>query len=96
MLRGAFLTSFGLQKEVYIGTIALIALIVDVTRIPLYLSYGYLDTQFLLLIPPLFLIALLGSYIGKQIIQIIPSNTLRSIILVGIMILSCMMIWQNW
>ena len=96
VLRWAFLTSFGLQKEVYIGTIALIALIVDVTRIPLYLSYGYLDTQFLLLIPPLFLVALLGSYIGKQIIQIIPSNTLRSIILVGIVILSCMMIWQNW
>lgn len=96
VLRGAFLTSFELQKEARIGTIALIALIVDVTRIPLYLSYGYLDTQFLVLIPPLFLIALLGSYIGKQVIQRIPSNILRIIILVGIMILSCVMIWQNW
>src|SRR3989344_2889315 len=41
-LRGAFLTGFGLTKEKYIATAASIALAVDLTRIPVYLSDGFL------------------------------------------------------
>lgn len=38
VLRGAFMTLFNLKKEQYIATIASIALLVDFTRIPLYLN----------------------------------------------------------
>lgn len=40
VLRWAFLTAFGLSKEAYIATIASIALLVDITRIPVYFANG--------------------------------------------------------
>lgn len=42
VLRGAFMTLFGLSRERYIATIASIALLVDLTRIPIYFSQGFL------------------------------------------------------
>src|SRR3989338_3664126 len=44
-LRGAFLTAFNLKKKVYIATIAVIALTADITRIPIYLGAGFLESR---------------------------------------------------
>lgn len=79
---------FGLSKERYIATIASIALLVDVTRIPLYVSQGFLSKEYLSLIPILFVIAFIGSWIGKKIVHHIPTDVLRKIILIGIIIMS--------
>jgi uncharacterized protein len=79
---------FGLSKERYIATIASIALLVDITRIPLYFSQGFLSREFFYLIPILFLIAFIGSWIGKKIVAHIPSQILRTIILIGIIFMS--------
>lgn len=80
-LRGAFLTAFGLPKEKYITTAASIALAVDVTRIPVYLSQGFLETRYYWYIPILFLIALLGSYMGKQIVSKFTQDFFRKVVL---------------
>jgi len=40
-LRGAFLAAFSLPKEKYIATAAFTALLVDATRIPVYLGEGF-------------------------------------------------------
>src|SRR3989338_1920520 len=50
-LRGAFLTAFSLPKEVYIATSAAIALVVDITRIPIYLTSGFLEQQWYWYLP---------------------------------------------
>jgi len=42
-LRGSFLTAFNLDKNVYIATSAIIAIAVDITRLPIYLAGGFLD-----------------------------------------------------
>ena len=51
------MTLFGLKKEVYVSTIASIALLVDFTRIPIYFGNGFLETQYFWYIPILFVIA---------------------------------------
>jgi uncharacterized membrane protein YfcA len=85
VLRWAFLQGFSLPKEQYIATIASIALIVDATRIPLYFGNGFLPPDKLVLIPFLFVVAFLGSHIGKYIVQKIPEQLWRRIILIAIM-----------
>lgn len=94
VLRGAFLTSFGLTKEAYIATIASIALLVDITRVPVYFANGLMDTSLLWTIPVLFVIAYTGSWIGKKIVQRINENILRKIILWAIIIVSGLLAWQ--
>lgn len=95
VLRGAFVTAFALPKEQYIGTIALVALIVDATRIPLYFWQWFLDKQYYFLIPFLLLIALIGSYIGRKIVKSISEQIFRKIILIGIIILSLKFVYDG-
>jgi len=96
VLRGAFMTLFGLARERYIATIASIALLVDFTRIPLYFGQGFLSTEYLPLIPVLLVIAFVGSYIGKKIVGHIPTELLRRIILMGIIVMSLWLGWQGY
>lgn len=90
------MTLFGLSKERYIATIASIALLVDFTRIPLYFSQGFLSHEYFYLISILLLIAFIGSYIGKKIVGILPSELLKKIILIGIIIMSVLLGWQGY
>ena len=85
-LRGAFLTGFGLPKEKYIATAAAIAIAVDLTRLPIYLSQGFLTSKYFWYVPTLFVIAIVGSFIGKQIIKKFPYKVFRKIVLVAILI----------
>ena len=94
ILRWAFLTVFNLPKEQYIATIASIALLVDITRIPLYFGQWFLDHRYLIYIPILFIIAFIGSYIGKKIVSQMNQKILKKIILIGIMILSLILVYQ--
>ncbi|MBI4062529.1 sulfite exporter TauE/SafE family protein [Candidatus Gottesmanbacteria bacterium] len=85
-LRGAFLTAFQLKKEKYIATAAAIAIAVDLTRIPVYVSQGFLEQPYYWYIPVLFIVALTGSYIGKQIVDIIPQKIFRNVVLLGLVL----------
>ena len=86
-LRGAFLTAFGVPKEQYIATSAAIALAVDATRIPVYLTQGFLNKEFYWFIPVLFAIAFSGSYAGKRIVKKIPQKQFRRLVLVAILLI---------
>lgn len=84
-LRGAFLTAFELPKERYIATAAVIALTNDLTRIPVYLSRGYLNPENFKLLPGLLLIAILGSLSGKQLIKKIPQAIFVKLVMAAVM-----------
>ena len=57
-----------MDKEKYIATSAVVALGTDTTQIPYYISSGFLSEQYYNLIPFLFVIAFLGSYVSREII----------------------------
>jgi len=93
-LRGAFLTGFGLPKDKYIATTAAIALAVDLTRIPVYLSSGFLENKYYWYIPLLLIIALLGSFSGKQIVGRIPQKKFTKFVLTAILLIGLKFIYD--
>ena len=94
-LRGAFLTSFNLEKSVYISTAAAVSLAVDVTRIPVYFRSGFLEPQFYYYIPILFIIAILGSFTGNKIVNKIPQSKFRKFVLLVIVLVSVIFVYDG-
>lgn len=87
-LRGAFLTAFHLNKNIYIATAAGIALAVDLTRIPVYVAGGFLETGHYYYLPLLLVIAFSGSYLGKKLVDKVPQDLFRKLVLSAIILIS--------
>ncbi|MEN9961405.1 MAG: hypothetical protein RL045_1658 [Bacteroidota bacterium] len=80
-IRGITLAAFGLEKEVFIATSALIDLGVDTSRAVVYILQGYFSQEHLLLIPFLVAIAMLGSYLGKKVLAYLPEKYFHYVVL---------------
>jgi uncharacterized membrane protein YfcA len=87
-LRATFLTGLKLDKEKYIATAAVIALGTDATRIPYYVSSGFLTEQYYYFIPILFAIALGGSFVGRKIVNRINQEKFKKMVLIAVMLAS--------
>lgn len=83
-IRGAFLNSFNLKKANYIATAAFVAILVDLTRLPIYIANGFLAEKYYFYIPFLLLAAFGGSFIGKNIVTKVDQKTFRTFVLVVI------------
>lgn len=86
-LRSIFLLRSGLSKETFIATGTAIALLVDLTRIPIYLRRlpGHLLADQATLLVVTTVAAFVGAYLG---IRLIPKITLQGVqILVGVLLL---------
>ena len=94
-LRASFLNGFNLEKVTYIATSASIALATDATRIPVYISQGFLGEQFYYYIPILVGLAVAGSYVGKKIIGKINQNLFRKLVLIGIILVSIKFVFDG-
>lgn len=95
-LRGAFLISYNLEKYKYIATLAVIAVAIDLTRIPIYFANNLLEPQYYYYILPLIIIGILGSYTGKKIVNIIPQKEFKKIVLIAITITSLILIYRGF
>jgi uncharacterized membrane protein YfcA len=80
-IRGLTLAAFQLQKDVFIATSAFIDLGVDSSRAIVYISSGYFDKKYLILIPFLIVVSFLGSYIGKIILKYTSDKLFRYFVL---------------
>lgn len=87
-LRASFLTGLKMEKERYIATSAVVALGTDATRIPYYISSGFLPEQYYFLIPFLFISAFLGSYLGRKIVTRIDKEKFKKMVLITIIFVS--------
>lgn len=94
-LRASFLTGLNLEKFTYIATAASIALVTDATRIPVYISQGFLPEQYYWYIPILIVIAVSGSYIGKKIVTRIDNTLFRKIVSIGIILASLKFVFDG-
>jgi uncharacterized membrane protein YfcA len=94
-LRGAILTAFNLETEAYVSTNGVISLGVDLTRVPIYLLNGYLQANYTYYIPLLLLVALTGGYISRKIVDRISTVRFKSIILIGISIISIKLLFDG-
>ena len=81
-IRSVFLLAFHLPKEVYIATAALIAFVIDLTRIPTYILTGVVrDHAYFSLLPLLIFIAYLGVRSGKALLDKVNQEFFRKIVL---------------
>ena len=80
-IRGIMLSVFSLEKNVFIATSAIIDLGVYSSRAAVYISQGYFQKEHLILIPFLILISIIGSYIGKIILQRMPEKVFHYVVL---------------
>jgi uncharacterized membrane protein YfcA len=88
-IRGITLAAFHLPMEVFIATSALIDLGVDTSRAAIYLGNGYFEKEYLILIPFLIVISILGSYVGKLVLKKTSEIVFRYLVL-GAIILSAL------
>ncbi|MBK8444451.1 MAG: sulfite exporter TauE/SafE family protein [Sphingobacteriales bacterium] len=87
-IRGLTLAAFQLPKDIFIATSALIDLGVDSSRAIIYVSNGYFLKEHLVLIPFLIGISIVGSYIGKIILQHTSEIVFRYLVLIIIVFTS--------
>lgn len=94
-LRTAVLVKLNLEKTVFIATGVVIAVMIDITRIPIYLTnFKILDTQNLQLIVLTTISAFLGSFIWSKLLKKV---TIRFIqILVSMMLVLMWILITLW
>ncbi|MFM2266135.1 MAG: hypothetical protein RLZ77_1555 [Bacteroidota bacterium] len=85
-IRGLTLAAFKLPIAVFIATSALIDLGIDCSRTVVYYFNGYIHQKDLYLLPILLLVSVLGTYIGKKILERVAENQFRVLVLALILI----------
>lgn len=80
-IRGVTLAAFGLEKDIFIATSALIDLGVDTSRAVVYILQGYFQQEYIVFIPFLIVIAILGSYLGKKVLGYLPEKYFHYVVL---------------
>ncbi|KKQ39233.1 MAG: hypothetical protein US56_C0021G0001, partial [Candidatus Moranbacteria bacterium GW2011_GWF2_37_7] len=59
-----------------------------------YLSSDFMDEKYFYFIPMLFVIAILGSFIGRKIVDKISQDKFRKLVLFAIFLISLKFIWD--
>lgn len=93
-IRGLTMAAFNLEKSVFIATSAFIDFMIDFSRTFVYYNNGYIHNHDLKYVPFLFVIGIVGSYIGKKILAYIPQNKFRKISLMFILLIGIITIIQ--
>jgi uncharacterized membrane protein YfcA len=86
-IRGLTMAAFNLEKSVFIATSAFIDFMIDFSRTFVYYQNGYIGKDILIYVPFLLVIGLVGTYLGKKILNYIPQEKFKIISLVLILII---------
>ena len=87
-IRGAFLISTKIQKEMYVATLAAIAILTDIARCTTYVVRGSLESQYYWYIPVLFVIGYAGTQAGVRLLRRVPDIFVRRVVLVLLVLVS--------
>ncbi len=91
-IRGMFLISTKIEKEVYIATSAAIAFVTDVTRLSVYVINDSLESRYYWFILPLILIAYIGTRFGVRLLKRLPELAVRRAVLIMLVLVGIRMI----
>ena len=78
-IRGLTMAAFNLEKSVFVATSAFIDFLIDFSRTFVYYNNGYIHTHDLKYVPFLLIIGLIGTYLGKKILNFIPQSKFRKL-----------------
>lgn len=88
-IRGLTMASFNLEKSVFIATSAFIDFMIDFSRTFVYYFNGYIHKHDLIYVPFLLLIGVVGTAIGKKILDYIPQDKFKRLALGLILVIGC-------
>ncbi len=80
-IRGLTLSAFNLEKEVFVATSAIIDLGIDLSRSVVYFSNGFMHKHDMYLVPILFVVSIVGTFIGKKILNRFSQSQFKYIVL---------------
>lgn len=80
-IRGITLAAFKMDKNKFIATSAVIDLGVDFSRSVIYYFNGYMHKEHLYLVPILLVVSIVGTWIGKKILDKITQEQFRNFVL---------------
>lgn len=86
-IRGVTMAAFKMDKATFIATSAVIDFGVDASRAVIYYFNGYIHAHDLYLAPLLLIIAVLGTWVGKKILNYFTQKQFRTFVLVLILII---------
>lgn len=91
-IRSLYLLNYGLEKKELIVSSALIAVIIDSTRIPVYAytNFHYLQENIVLL-SLIVISAILGTVVASRILPSVSYGLFKKIILVGVLVIGVLM-----
>ena len=95
-IRSACLLVFGLPKEVYIGTSAAIALMVDATRIPVYLTGQFIPSSMAPVVASLLVVAFAGAWVGQRLVWRISTTAFRRFVLAMLAVMGGKLLLDGW
>lgn len=95
-VRSACLLAFGLPKEAYIATSAAIALIVDATRLPVYLVGGLVPARMAPVLASLVAVAFAGAWVGRRLVQRISAELFRRLVLGLLALMGLKLVADGW
>jgi uncharacterized protein len=75
-----FFLSFGLIKGAYIGTEAMTAVVMHITKLGVYGSYALIGVRTLLIGIAIGAVTILGTYLGKRLLNKVPEHIFSYII----------------
>lgn len=94
-MRGLCMAAFDLEKNIFVGTSAAIDMGVDLSRAVIYTENGYVNSSNFMLLGALLIVSMLGSYIGKQLLQKIEQESFKKIVLVLILLIGVVMLVKS-
>lgn len=95
-IRGMALSAFNLEKDVFIATSAFIDLFVDGSRAIVYAANGFIQKENLYLIPVLLISTLLGTFVGKKLLDRLPQQYFRNIVLTFIFLVGLYTVLEHF
>lgn len=94
-IRGITMAAFKMDKNKFIATSAVIDLGVDFSRTIVYYFNGYIHQHDLYLIPILIVVSILGTWIGKKILNKISQEQFRRFVLFLILAIGIISVFSN-
>lgn len=95
-IRGLTMAAFNLEKNVFVATSAFIDFLIDASRAVVYYLNGYVHTHDLIYVPFLLLIGVVGTSIGKKVLDYIPQDKFKQLSLSFILIIGCVTLIKVW
>ncbi|CAM4265020.1 sulfite exporter TauE/SafE family protein [Flavobacterium terrigena] len=88
-IRGITMAAFNLKTSVFIATSAVIDLGIDLSRSVVYTYNGFVHKDDLYLIPILLVVSIIGTFIGKKILEKLSEEQFKSTVLALILLTGC-------